>query len=328
MREVPLGAIIRCVGLVHREAREEEEKPLTSVDPPKLGFGKLCRCSIKAIERFGGDDMMTYAAAMAYLMLFSLYPFLISLSALLGILQIPGFFEQLVAQAQTVLPGQAMGIVEQVVGQIREQNSVGLLLFGIIATLWSASAAVRALMHALNSAYHVEQERATWKRYPLSIVYAIFLSVIAIAAAGLTLIKTQDMRWISEQLGISTLFVPLWTWLHFPVAILLLLGIVAFVYYMLPNAHEPLRLITPGAILAVLVWVATSLGFSYFVSSFVVYNATYGSLGTFMALQLYLFISAAVLLLGAEINVEIYYQLNEDDEEDDEEGEKKQQEEC
>jgi membrane protein len=295
---------------------------MTSVGPLRLRLGKLCKCSIKAIERFGEDDMLTYAAAMAYLMLFSLYPFLIFLSALLGILQIPGFFEQLVAQAQTVLPGQAMGIVEQMVGQIREQNSVGLLLFGIIAALWSASAAVRAIMHALNAAYHVEQERVTWKRYPLSIVYAIFLYVMVIAAVGLTLIKTQDMGWISEQLGISTVFVTLWSWLHFPVAILLLLGVVAFIYYMLPNADEPLRLITPGAILAVIVWVATSLGFSYFVSSFVVYNATYGSLGTFMALQLYFFISAAVLLLGAEINVEIYYQLSEDDEK----GEKKQEE--
>ena len=296
---------------------------MTSVNPLKLSFGKLCKCLIKAVERFGEDDMLTYAAAMAYLILFSLYPFLIFLSALLGILQIPGFFEQLVAQAQTVLPGQAMAIVEQVVGQIREQNSVGLLLFGIIAALWSASAAVRAGMHALNSAYHVEQERVTWKRYPLSIVYAIFLSVMVTAAVGLTLIKTQDMSWISEQLGISTILVTLWPWLHFPAAIVLLLGVVAFVYYMLPNADEPLRLITPGAVLAVIVWVASSLAFSYFVSSFVVYNATYGSLGTFMALQLYFFLSAAVLLLGAEINVQIYYQLNEDD---DEEGENKQEE--
>jgi membrane protein len=252
---------------------------------------------------------------MAYLMLFSLYPFLIFLSTLLGILQIPGFFEQLVAQAQSVLPGQAMGIVEQVVGQVREQHSVGLLVFGIIATLWSASAAVRALMHALNAAYHVEQERPTWKRYPLSIIYAIFLSVLAIAAVGLTLIKTEDMQWISEQLGVGTVLVTLWPWIHFPAAILLLMVLVAFVYYKLHNADEQFRFITPGAVLAVIVWIVASLGFSYFVSNFVIYNATYGSLGTFMALQLYFFISAAVLLLGAEVNVEIYNQLVEEDEE-------------
>ena len=296
---------------------------MASVGPLKLDLGKLHKGSIKAIERFGEDDMLTYAAAMAYLMLFSLYPFLIFLSALLGILRIPGFFEQLVAQAQTVLPGQAMGIVEQVVGQIREQNSVGLLLFGIIVTLWSASAAVRALMHALNAAYHVEQERPAWKRYPLSIVYAVLLSVVAIAALGLMLIKTQDIRWISEQLGVSTIFVTLWAWLHFPAAILLLMALVAFVYYKLHNASESFRFITFGAILAVIVWVATSLGFSYFVSNFVVYNATYGSLGTFMALQLYFFISAAVLLLGAEVNVEIYSQLDEDNGEGEESQEER-----
>jgi membrane protein len=293
---------------------KDREVRMASVGPLKLDLGKLHKGSIKAIERFGEDDMLTYAAAMAYLMLFSLYPFLIFLSALLGILQIPGFFEQLVAQAQTVLPGQAMGIVEQVVGQIREQNSVGLLFFGIVATLWSASAAVRALMHALNAAYHVEQERPAWKRYPLSIVYAVLLSVVAIAALGLMLIKTQDMRWISEQLGVSTISVTLWAWLHFPCAVLLLMVSVALVYYKLHNADEQFRFITPGAVLAVIVWVAASLGFSYFVSNFLFYNATYGSLGTFMALQLYFFISAAVLLLGAEVNAEIYSQLVEDDE--------------
>jgi membrane protein len=127
---------------------EDREVHMASVGHLKLGLGRLYKCSVQAIERFGEDDMLTYAASMAFLILFSLYLFLIFLSTLLGILQIPGFFDQLLAQAQTVLPGQAMGIVEQVVGQIREQNSVGLLFFGIIATLWSASAAVRATMHA------------------------------------------------------------------------------------------------------------------------------------------------------------------------------------
>jgi membrane protein len=145
---------------------------------------------------------------------------------------------------------------------------------------------------------------------------------MAIAAVGLALIKTQDMSWISEQLGVSAIVVTLWPWVHFLAAILLLMVIVALVYYKLHNADESFRFITPGAVLAVIVWVVTSLGFSHFISNFVIYNATYGSLGTFMALQLYFFISAAVLLLGAEVNAEIYYRLGEDDEE----GEKMQEE--
>ena len=296
---------------------------MTSVGQHETKLGKLGKGSINAIKRFGEDDMLTYAAAIAYQMFFSLFPFLIFLSALLGILQIPGFFEQLIAKAQTELPGQAMSILEQVVGQIRETKSVELLLFGVIATLWAGSAGVRALMHALNSAYHVEQERATWKRYPLSIVYTIFLAVMVMAAVGLMLLSTQDIRWIADQfnVGVSTIFVVLWTWLRFPVAILLLMAVVGFVYYVLPNADEPFRFATLGAVLAVIVWVAGTLGFSYFVSNIVIYNATYGSLGTFMALQLYFFISASILLLGAEVNAEIYYRLDKDEEE----GEKTQE---
>ena len=295
---------------------------MTSVGQHRTKLGKLGKGSINAVKRFGEDDMLTYAAAIAYQMFFSLFPFLISISALLGILQIPGFFERLIAEAQTKLPGQAMGILEQVVGQIRETKSVGLLLFGVIATLWAGSAGVRGLMHALNSAYHVEQERATWKRYPLSIVYTILLAVMVMAAVGLMLLSVQDMRWIADQfdLGVSTLFVVLWTWLRFPVAVLLLMAVVEFVYYALPNTDQPFRFTTLGAVLAVIVWVASTLGFSYFVSNIVIYNATYGSLGTFMALQLYFFISASILLLGAEVNVEIYYQPDEDEEE----GEKTQ----
>jgi len=91
--------------------------------------------------------------------------------------------------------------------------------------------------------------------------------------------------------------------------------------YTLPNTDQPFRFTTLGAVLAVIVWVASTLGFSYFVSNIVIYNATYGSLGTFMALQLYFFISASILLLGAEVNVEIYSQLDEDEQE----GEKPQE---
>ena len=169
-------------------------------------------------------------------------------------------------------------------------------------------------MHALNTAYHVEP-RPTWKRYSVSIFYTIVLAVMIIIAAGSVLIDPQMIGWIADQLGVSTMFVPLWSWLRFPVAVLLLVVVVAFIYYALPNADEPFRLITLGAVLAVIVWVAASLGFSYYVSNFVFYSATDGTLGAIIALQIYFFISAAVLLFGAEVNVEIYYQLVEDEDE-------------
>ena len=282
-----------------------------------VGFRELHKHLINAIERFVEDDMMTYAAAIAFQMFFSRFAFVIFLIALLGFLQIPSFFDQLVDQAQTVLPGRAAWIVEQVTGQVPEQSSKWLLFFGIIATLWAASSGVRALMHALNTAYHIES-RSTWKRYPLSIFYTIALALMIIVAVGSMLIDPQVIGWIADevgvgtQLGMSTMFAALWSWLRFPVALLLLMVVVALIYYLLPNADEPFRLITLGTVLAAIVWIATSLGFSYYVSNFVFYNATYGTLGAVLALQIYLFMSASVLLFGAEVNVQIYDQLVED----------------
>lgn len=253
--------------------------------------------------------MLTYAAALSYQIFFSLFPFIIFLVALLGFLQIPGFFDWLLEQAQTVLPGQAAGVVEDAVGQIRNQASGSLLSFGIIIAIWSASAGIRMTMNALNIAYSVQEERPVWKTYPLSIIYTVLLAVTLIIAVGLMFIGPQVAEWLAAQVGIGPAFVALWNWLRIPVAVLLLMFIVALVYFLLPNVDQPFRFITPGSILAVLVWIAASLGFSYYVRTFANYSATYGSLGAIIVLLFYFFLSAAVLLFGAEVNARLYHRF-------------------
>jgi membrane protein len=253
--------------------------------------------------------MATHAAALSYQVFLSLFPFVLFLMVLLGFLQIPGFFDWLVDQARTVVPEQAMGQVEQTVGQIRAQASGELLSLGIVIALWTASAAVRMTMNALNVAYDVEELRPAWKRYPLSILYTVLVAVLVIVAVGLMLVGPRVMDWLAGQVGLGTLFVMLWVWLRFPIAILLLMIFVALVYYMFPDTDQPFRFITPGAVLAVMVWVGTSFGFSYYVSNFANYSAIYGSLGAVIVLLVYIFISAAVLLFGAEVNAEIYQQF-------------------
>jgi membrane protein len=261
---------------------------------------------IKPIKEFIEDDMASYAAALSFWVFFSLFPFILLLVALLSFLGIPSFFDWLVEQAQTVMPEQAMGQVEETVGQIRAGASGGLLSFVVVVALWPASAAVRMAMHALNVAYDVEEVRAAWKRFSISIVYTILLAAMVIVAVGLMLVGPRVMEWLAEQAGLGPLFVMFWAWLRFPVAILLLMVFVALVYYMFPNINQPFRFITPGAILAVIVWLAASFGFSFYVSNYVNLNAIYGGLGAIIVLLLYIFISAAVLLFGAEVNAEMY----------------------
>ena len=172
-------------------------------------------------------------------------------------------------------------------------------------------------MHALNVAYDLEEERPAWKKFPLSLLYTVLLAVLAIAAVGLFVLGGQAAEWFSNLAGLGTLFVTLWTWLRIPVAILLVALILALVYYLFPNNDQPFRLITPGAAIAVIVWILASLGFSFYVQNFGDYSATYGTLAAVIVLLFYFYISAAVLLFGAEVNSEIYREVAEGEEEND-----------
>jgi membrane protein len=268
------------------------------------------RSLARSIKNFSNDDMTVYAGALSYQLFFSLFPFVIFLLALLGLLNIPGFFDWLLEQSQAVLPGQASGLVKNIIGQIRGQAAGGALSLGAVLALWSASAAVRMAMHALNVAYKVE-DRAAWKKFPLSIIYTVLLAVLLIAAAALMLVGPQLATWMAEQVGMGAVFTTVWTWARIPAAVVLLMLVAALVYYLFPNVDQPFRFVTPGAALAVIVWVVASLGFSWYVSNFASYNATYGSVAAVIVLLFYFFISAAILLFGAELNSEVYREAAE-----------------
>ncbi len=264
----------------------------------------------RSVQEFSSDDMMSYAAALSYYIFFSLFPFIIFLLALLGVLNLTSLFDWLIKQSQTMLPGQASGLVKDIVGQIRGQAASDLLSIGAVVALWSASAAVRAAMHALNVAYDTE-DRAVWKKFPLSILYTLILAVLVLAAVGLMVLGSTAAQWFGQLVGLGSLFVTLWTWLRIPVAVVLMMLVLALVYYLFPKTDQPFRFITPGAVIAVIVWVAASLGFSWYVTNFANYTATYGAVAAVIVLLLYFFISSAIMLFGAEVNAEVYHQMGE-----------------
>jgi membrane protein len=255
-------------------------------------------------KEFVDDDMSTYASALAYQVLFSLFPFLIFLIALVGFLGRADFFDWVRLQMQFLLPADAMKAVDQVIVQLRQPQHT-LLSVGVVLALWSASSAVRATMNALNVAYDVTEGRAAWKRYPLSILYTIGVAAMLIAAALLLTVGPEAIEWLTRIVGLDRIFAAVWAWLRWPVAVFLLCLALAVVYYVAPDAEQEFRFITPGATLAVLVWIATSIAFKYYVGRFADYNATYGSIGAIVALLLFFFLSAAIMLFGAELNAVI-----------------------
>lgn len=258
----------------------------------------------KSVRAFGEHDMSTYASALAYQILFSLFPFFIFLIALVSTLHLPDFMTWLRQQAEMFMPEQAMNQVNAVLNQLQEPQG-GLLSVGAIIALWTASAGAREAMNALNVAYGVKEGRPAWKVYLLSIFYTLAVAAMLIGSAALLLVGPQAMEWLSYQIGFESFFVTLWAWARWPIALLLLSLSVAIVYYSAPDAQQSFRFITPGAVLSVVVWILASIAFDFYVSNFGNYNAMYGSIGAVIVLLLYFYISSAVLLFGAELNAVI-----------------------
>lgn len=270
-----------------------------------LGPGELI---VRTARGFMAHNMNTFAAALAFRGLFALFPFILVLLALLGALGQPQFFTWLTDQAKAALPPAAFQTVDQVVLEIQGGPEGGLISAGLIGAIWMASVGVRSMFTALNAAYEVPESRPIWLLFPLSIVYTIGLAGMVTLATAFMLIGPQVVQWLADHVGLSEVAVVLWSVLRWPMSILLMLIAVAVIYHLAPCVRQPFVLITPGAVLAVVVWIAASVAFTFYLEAFGAgtYGATYGSLGGVIVLLLYIFISASVLLLGAEVNATIH----------------------
>jgi len=280
--------------------------------PQEEGLRLLLEVSKRSIRKYlKYDDMSSYAAALAYRVLFAIVPFLALLVVLMWFLGIGSFFiEWLSDQTSSALQGQIAVVVGQWIKQSQHQTQGGWLSIGIVSislAVWSVSSGIRTLTKALNAAYAVEENRPGWKRYGVSFFYALGLAIMVILASALLLIGPKLAEWVVGLVGLDEMFISLWTWLRLPVALVLSMLAVSILYWAIPNVNYPYRLITPGAALAVIGWVIASLGFSFYIANFANYSVIYGSLGVAFVLLLYFYISTAVLLFGAEVNAAVHY---------------------
>lgn len=265
-----------------------------------IGVGK------QSVKEFMDDDMSTHAAALTYRFLLAIFPFLIFILTLLGAFNMEEFFDSLLNEAQGALSPELYTQFENILTQVQSGANGGLLSFGLILAVWSAAGGVRSVIHALNIAYDVEEERGLIKKYLASVLYTIGLAALFLAALALMFLGPQTIEWVGDQVGLGSVVVTLWTWLRIPVAIALMVLAIALIYYFFPNVDQPFAIVSPGSVFAVVIWILGTLGFSFYLSNFGNYNATYGSLAGVIVLLLYFYISSAVLLLGAELNAVIF----------------------
>jgi membrane protein len=272
-----------------------------------------------SVRNFFGHRMTTYAAALAYRGLFGLFPFVLLLVVLASALGLSDFLKRLLEQANSQPFWQLKPVVEQGMGHIQllktmidqaEVRAEGELLFlGLALALWSTSALARTLTEALNAAYRVAETRPGWKRFALSVAFGPVLALMVIVSVGMILIGPRLIERVAGVVGLDEAFLFLWTWLRFPVALFLLAMVVSFAYRYGPNVNQRFRSVRLGAAISVLLWSVASVGFSIYLATFADYGATYGSLGAAVGLLFYLYLSASVVLMGAEVNAAIYHAL-------------------
>ena len=268
----------------------------------------------RSIRKFFEHPMSTYAAALAYRGLFGLFPFVLILVVLADALGLADFLkgaiDQASAEASQHVPQQLEQIqpLQRMIEQAEEQAGGELLFFGVALALWSISALAGTLAEAFNAAYEVPETRRWWKVSALSLAFGPILALIVIVSIGLMLVGPDLVERIAELVGLDEVFVSLWEWLRFPIALSLLAMVLSLVYRFVPNARQRFRSVVLGAALAVVLWAISSVGFSIYLANFADYGVTYGSLGAAVGLLYYLYLSASVVLLGAEINAAIYHE--------------------
>ena len=251
------------------------------------------------------DEVTDRGAALAYYFLFALFPTLLFLTVLLGLLPLPGLMDRLLQYGDQALPGDAASIVRRTWVEINRGAGGGLLSIGVLTALWASSNGMASIMSALNVAYDIEDTRPWWKRRLLAVVLTVGFAVFILAALVLLVFGPYIGAGVAGLFGLGTIFMSVWNVANIPIVVFFVLVGIALVYYLAPAAEQSWRWVTPGSVVALGLWLAMSWGLRLYVGRFADYNATYGSIGGIVLLMLWLYLTGVVLLVGAEINAEI-----------------------
>jgi membrane protein len=236
----------------------------------------------------------------------SIFPALLVLVSLLDLAG-QGTIQTLLANLGQVAPGSVNQILKDAIGNLQQtRGSAGVLaLVGLAVALWSASGYIAAFMRASNAIYDVPEGRPIWKTLPIRLGVTVVVMVL-LAVSAVAVVATGGVaERLGRLLGIGKTAVAAWNILKWPVLLLIVSFMFALLYWASPNARQGFRWVSPGGILAVVVWVLASVAFAIYVANFGSYNKTYGSLASVIIFLVWLWLSNTAILLGAELNAEL-----------------------
>lgn len=251
------------------------------------------------------DDAQGLAAQLSYYFFLSLFPTLLCLIALASLFPLENVVDDMTRMLQPFMPAEAIGFVGDQMIKVAQSDDRAILSFSILVALWSSSAAMGAIVNAMNRAYDVEEQRPWWRVKLLAIVLTIGLALFILVALTLVLAGPQLADLATRSFGMSVVWAWIWKVVQWPLVFALVATGIGMIYYFAPDAEQDWVWITPGSLVATVLWIVASLAFRYYVVTFGDYTETYGALAGIIVILLWFYLSGLAIVIGAELNAEI-----------------------
>ena len=312
---VPFGQY-PCMGLEHEDEKQtlEAKRERRGADdgqapdsPVELGGTSKVDTLKRTFKEFSADNLTDSAAALTYYGVLALFPAIIALVSILGLVG-QSATQPLIDNLNQVAPGPAKEIVTGALsGLANSQGAAGFaFIIGLVLALNAASGYIAAFTRASNEIYEVEEGRPIWKLKPLQIGITLVLIILFVLVAVAVAVSGPLADQIGKLVGVGDTATTIWDIAKIPVVLLLVSFMVAFLYWAAPNVKQPgFKFISPGGLVAIVIFVIASLLFTFYVANFGSYNKTYGSLGGVVAFLVWLWLTNLAILFGAEFNAEL-----------------------
>ncbi|MFE9958436.1 YihY/virulence factor BrkB family protein [Micromonospora sp. NPDC005299] len=282
-----------------------DEGPDSPTDLPGTGWVATLK---RTVREFQDDSLTDWAAALTYYGVLSIFPGLLVLISLLGLLGEGATEGVKDTVGQAVPEGNIQKIIEDAIDQAGTSGGLASIaaIIGLLAAFWSASGYIAAFMRASNSIYDVPEGRPIWKTLPIRLGVTAVIGVMLLASAVIVVFTGGLAEQVGNAIGLGSTALTVWNILKWPVLLVLVSLMFAILYWASPNArHGGFRWVSPGGILAVVIWLVISGLFALYVSNFASYNKTYGALASVIIFLVWLWLSNIAILLGAEFDAEL-----------------------
>ena len=260
----------------------------------------------RAAKEAWDDDILNLAAQQAYYFFFALFPALLFAIAVASFFPLQGLIDETVVMMSRFAPKAVTDIMTEAMASLSKQNSGGILTFAFFVTIWSSSGAMVSIITTLNAAYDVTESRPWWKTRIVAVALTVGLAFFVLLSMFLVIAGPTLAENIASRMNLGSVFT--WTWwvLQWPVVFALVASAIGIVYYFAPDVEQDWVWITPGSVLATILWVVVSLALKFYYQYVpAASNPAYGAIGGIMVLMLWFYASGIALLLGAEMNAEI-----------------------